>query len=164
MATLVPDGSSWHLVLKETADEWKRISDGRVNVTLFAGGVAGDDRDVVRKMRLGTLQAGVLTSVGVAEIDRSVFALGVPMMYASYEEVYGVLERLRPELEAGLAAKGFVVLNWADGGWVRFFTQKPVATPTTCGRSSSSPGPATTTPSRSGSRSACTRCRCRSRI
>ena len=129
MATLVPDGSSWHLVLKETADEWKRLSGGRVSVTLYAGGIAGDDPDVVRKMRLGTLQAGVLTSVGVAEIDRSVYALGVPMAYSSYEEVYGVLERLRPRLEGALESKGYVVLNWADGGWVHFFTKRPVTRP-----------------------------------
>jgi TRAP-type C4-dicarboxylate transport system substrate-binding protein len=129
MATLVPDGSSWHLVLKQTAEDWKRLSGGRVTVRLFAGGVAGDDPDVVRKMRLGTLQAGVLTSVGVAEVDRAVFALGVPMMYASYDEVYAVLEKLRPRIEAALEAKGFIVLNWADGGWVRFFAQQPVTTP-----------------------------------
>jgi TRAP-type C4-dicarboxylate transport system substrate-binding protein len=129
MATLVPDGSSWHLILKETADKWRTLSGGSVNVRLYAGGVAGDDPDVVRKMRLGTLNAGVLTSVGVAEIDKSVYALGVPMMYDSYEELYYVLEKMRPRLEAGLEAKGFVVLNWADGGWVHFFAQKPVATP-----------------------------------
>ncbi len=129
MATLVPDGSSWHLVLKETAEKWKTISGGRVVVRLYPGGVAGDDPDVVRKMRLGTLNAGVLTSVGVAQIDKSVYALGVPLMYSSYEEVYYVLEKMRPRLEASLEAKGFVVLNWADAGWVHFFTQKPVAVP-----------------------------------
>jgi TRAP-type C4-dicarboxylate transport system substrate-binding protein len=129
MATLVPDGSSWHLILKETADKWKTASGGKVTVRLFAGGVAGDDPDVVRKMRLGTLNAAVLTSVGVAEIDSSVYALGVPMMYASYEELYYVLDKMRPRLEGSLESKGFVVLNWADGGWVRFFAQKPVATP-----------------------------------
>ncbi|HET7293979.1 MAG TPA: TRAP transporter substrate-binding protein DctP [Vicinamibacteria bacterium] len=129
MATLVPDGSSWHLILKETADQWNKLSGGRVTVRLFAGGVAGDDPDVVRKMRLGTLQAGLLTSVGVAEVDKSVYALGIPLMFRSYEEVYHVLERMRPRLEASLEAKGFVVLNWADGGWVHFFAQKPVATP-----------------------------------
>src|SRR6476661_485699 len=86
MATLVPDGSSWHLILKETAEKWRTVSNGSVTVRLYAGGVAGDDPDVVRKMRLGTLNAGVLTSVGVAEIDKSVYALGVPMMYDSYEE------------------------------------------------------------------------------
>ena len=129
MATLVPDGSSWHLILKETADKWRTLSNGSVNVRLYAGGVAGDDPDVVRKMRLGTLNAGVLTSVGMAEVDKSVYALGVPMMYDSYEEVYYVLEKMRPRLESSLESKGFVVLNWADGGWVHFFTQKPVATP-----------------------------------
>ena len=129
MATLVPDGSSWHLILKETADKWRTLSNGSVTVRLYAGGVAGDDPDVVRKMRLGTLNAGVLTSVGVAEIDKSVYALGVPMMYDSYEEVYYVLDKMRPRLESSLESKGFVVLNWADGGWVHFFAQKPVAVP-----------------------------------
>lgn len=128
-ATLVPDGSSWYLILKELGEKWKAVSGGRVTVRLFPGGVAGDDPDVVRKMRLGTLNAGVLTSVGVAEIDRSVYALGVPLMYDSSEEVYYVLEKMRPQLEAGIEAKGFVVLNWADVGWVHFFTQKPVAVP-----------------------------------
>ena len=129
MATLVPDGSSWHLILKEAADQWKQASGGRVTVRLFPGGVAGDDPDVVRKMRLGTLNAGVLTSVGVAEIDKSVYAMGIPLMYDSYDEVYRVHEKMRPKLEASLEAKGFVVLNWADGGWVHFFTKKPVAVP-----------------------------------
>ena len=129
MATLVPDGSSWHLILKETAERWKQVSGGRVTVRLFPGGVAGDDPDVVRKMRLGTLNAGVLTSVGVAEIDKSVYAMGVPLMYDSYDEVYWVHEKMRPKLEASLEAKGFVVLNWVDGGWVHFFTKKPVAVP-----------------------------------
>jgi TRAP-type C4-dicarboxylate transport system substrate-binding protein len=129
MATLVPDGSSWHLILKETADRWKQVSGGRVTVRLFPGGVAGDDPDVVRKMRLGTLNAGVLTSVGVAEIDKSVYAMGIPLMYDSYDEVYWVHEKMRPKLEASLEAKGFVVLNWIDGGWVHFFTKKPVAVP-----------------------------------
>jgi len=129
MATLVPQGSSWHTILQQMAEEWKTASGGKVVVRLYPGGVAGDDPDVVRKMRLGTLNAGVLTAVGLAEIDKSVYALGVPLMYDSYDEVYGVLEKLRPSLDAKLQAKGFVVLAWADGGWVRYFSQKPVAKP-----------------------------------
>jgi TRAP-type C4-dicarboxylate transport system substrate-binding protein len=129
MATLVPDGSSWHRILKEVADKWNKVSGGRVQVRLYPGGVAGDDPDVVRKMRLGTLNAAVLTTVGVGEIDKSVYALSIPMAYADYAEIYHVLEKMRPRLEGSMEAKGFVVLNWADGGWVRFFTQRPVATP-----------------------------------
>jgi TRAP-type transport system periplasmic protein len=129
LATLVPDGSRWHLVLKEMAEKWKTASGGRVVVRLYPGGVAGDDPDVIRKMRLGTLNAGLLTSVGMAQVDKSVYALGLPLTFDSYEEVYWVLEKMRPKLEASLEAKGFVVLNWVDGGWTRFFAQKPVKVP-----------------------------------
>lgn len=129
MATLVPENSAWFLVLKQVADDWQKISGGKVRVLLYPGGRQGDDPDVVRKMNLGTLNAGVLTSVGLAEIDRSIYALSIPMAFADYEEVYAVLEKMRPKLEANFEAKGFIVLNWADGGWNHFFAKAPAATP-----------------------------------
>jgi TRAP-type C4-dicarboxylate transport system substrate-binding protein len=129
MATLVPTNSSWFLVLKEVADKWNKVSNGRVRIILYGGGTKGDDPEVVQAMRLGELQGAVLTSVGLAEIEKSVYALSIPMAYDSYDEVYAILDKLRPRLEAAMAANGFVVLNWADGGWVHFFSTKPVATP-----------------------------------
>ena len=129
MATVVPEGSQYHLILREMAEKWKTVSGGTVELRLYPGSVAGDDVDVVRKMRLGTLNGALLTSVGVAAIDRSVFALQIPMLYRSHEEIDYVLGKMAPKLEAALEAKGFVVLNWVDGGWVRFFTKSPVATP-----------------------------------
>lgn len=129
MATLAPKGSAWHLILQEMGEKWKAASGGRVVLTLYPGGVAGDDTDVVRKMRLGTLGAGLLTSAGLSDIDRSILALQVPMMYASYEELDFVLQRMSGSLEKAFDAKGFVVLNWTDAGWVHFFTKTPVRTP-----------------------------------
>lgn len=129
MATLVPENSSWFLVLKETADQWNKLSGGKVRVLLYPGGRQGDDPDVVRKMNLGTLNAGVLTSAGLGEIDRSVYALSIPAAFADYDEVYAVLERMRPKLEATFESKGFVVLNWADGGWNHFFSKAQAVTP-----------------------------------
>ena len=129
MATVVPDGSAYHLILKEMAEKCRVATGGRVVLRLYPGSVAGDDVDVVRKMRLGTLNAALLTSVGVSNIERSVYALEVPMMYSSLEEVDYVLEKMGPKLEAALEARGFVLLNWADAGWIRFFTKSPVARP-----------------------------------
>ncbi len=129
MATLAPDGSTYHLILKEMAEKWKTATNGRVVVRLYPGSVAGDDTDVVRKMRLGSLNAGLLTSSGVSAVDPSVLALQVPMLYSSYDEVDHVLSVYGPKLEAALAAKGFILLNWADAGWIRFFTKTPVRTP-----------------------------------
>ena len=130
MATSVPTNSSWFLVLKEVADKWNKLSNGKVRVILYGGGTKGDEPEVVQTMRLGNeLQGAVLTSVGIAEIEKSVYAVSIPMAYDSYEEVYAVLDRLRPRLEAAIDAKGFVMLNWADAGWIHFFSTKPVATP-----------------------------------
>jgi TRAP-type C4-dicarboxylate transport system substrate-binding protein len=129
MATLAPDGSSWHTILKEMGEKWRVASNGRVTLRIYPGGVAGDDADIVRKMRLGTLNAGLLTSVGIAEVDNTVYALQIPLLYGSYEEVEYVLGKMQPRLEAALAAKGFIVLHWADAGWVHFFGRNPMKTP-----------------------------------
>jgi len=129
LATRAPDGSATALVLRELAAEWKAASGGRVALRVFPGGVAGDDPDVVRKLRAGTLDAALLTAIGLGEIDRSSDALAVPLAYDSYDEAHAVLDRLRPRLEAAFEAQGLLVLSWTDDGWVRFFTTKPVATP-----------------------------------
>jgi TRAP-type transport system periplasmic protein len=129
MATIAPEGSQYHLILRELAEKWKSASGGAVELRLYPGSVAGDDVDVVRKMRLGTLNAALLTSAGVATVDKSVRALQIPMLYGSYEEVDYVLGKMAPKLEAALEAKGFVVLNWVDAGWVHFFTKTPVTRP-----------------------------------
>jgi len=129
IATLVPQGSAWYTTVQEMAQKWHEVTGGRVTVRLYPGGVAGDDSDVVRKMRLGTLDGGLLTAVGFSDIDRSVFALNIPMAYASYEEYDAVLDQLAPQLEKTYADKGFVVLAWADAGWLHFFTKEPVRTP-----------------------------------
>jgi TRAP-type C4-dicarboxylate transport system substrate-binding protein len=51
------------------------------------------------------------------------------MAFEDYDEVYYVIDKMRPRFEANLLKKGYVVLNWADGGWAQFFAKKPVATP-----------------------------------
>jgi TRAP-type C4-dicarboxylate transport system substrate-binding protein len=130
IATLVPKNTSWFTVIQDVAAKWDKLSGGRVKVTLYPGGIKGDDPQVVETMRLGDeLNGAVLTSVGLAAIEPSVYALSIPMAYDSYEEVYAVEAKMQPRLEAAIAAKGFVVLNWADGGWIRFFTKQPVAVP-----------------------------------
>jgi TRAP-type C4-dicarboxylate transport system substrate-binding protein len=128
VGSLVPAGTRWRDILAEGFSKWEKLSGGKVKVRPYWG-TQGDDPDLVLKMRLGTLNAAVLTSVGLAEIDRSIYALSVPMMYKDYDEVYAVFEKMRPRMESALESQGFVALNWMDGGWLHFFTKKPVATP-----------------------------------
>lgn len=129
MASLVPQGSAWNSTLLEMGAAWQKVSGGKVTLRLYPGGVAGDDGDVVRKMRLGTIDAGLLAAAGLADIDRSIFALAIPMAYTGYEELDAVMERITPQLDRVFAEKNFIVLAWADGGWVHFFSKEPMRTP-----------------------------------
>jgi len=129
MATLAPEGSSWYRVLQEMGEEWRKASDGAVTLRIYPGGIAGDEDAMIRKMRVGQIQAAAITGIGLAYLEPSFYALHIPMMYESDEEFDSVRDRYAPVLERMMEEKGFVVLNWADGGWVHFFTKKPVAVP-----------------------------------
>ena len=129
VATLAPQGSEYHKILQEMGAEWQKASNGRIVFRLYPGGVTGDDLDIVRKMRLGTLDAGLLTVGGLSHIDRGILALEVPLAYADYGELDCVREQIGPQLERRMEEKGFIVLGWSDGGWAHFFTKSPVRTP-----------------------------------
>ncbi|MEE8504045.1 MAG: TRAP transporter substrate-binding protein DctP [candidate division NC10 bacterium] len=129
LGTLAPEGSPWYNIIRDMAEAWKAGTGGKVRVRIYPGGVAGDDPDMVRKMRIGQLHAAVLSGAGLSNIAQEIMALQMPMMLASYEELDYVRGRLAPKLEAILEAKGFKVLNWGDAGWVHFFTQTPVVRP-----------------------------------
>jgi len=129
LATLAPEGSPWHEIIVDIAEGWKAESGGKLSVRIYAGGVAGDEGDVIRKIRVGQLQLGALSGQGLSEITPDIQALQMPMMFKSYEELDCVLDRIAPKLEALTEKNGFKILNWADAGWVRFFTQTPAIRP-----------------------------------
>lgn len=126
LATLAPDRSVWANVLSEMAAEWKEATQGRVTLRIYPGSVAGDDPDIVRKMRIGQLHAGTLTQTGLSEIDTAFNIFNTPLFFRSYDEYFYVLEQLEPELEKILNDRGFELLHWGHGGWIHLFATKPV--------------------------------------
>ncbi|NOT33345.1 MAG: TRAP transporter substrate-binding protein DctP [Candidatus Eisenbacteria bacterium] len=127
LATLVPDGSIWDLGLKQMGAEWSQGTQGRVSLRIYPGGVAGDEGDVVRKMRIGQIHAASLTVGGLSEIDPAFKLFTIPMFFASYPELRAVIDKLTPMLKQRLEAKGFVLTNWGHGGWVYVFSKHPVS-------------------------------------
>lgn len=110
-------------------EAWKRATDGRVRVRIYAGGIAGDEPDMVRKMKIGQLHAAALTGAGLSTISTEIQALQLPMMFRSQAELEFVRTKVGPKIEASLEKRGFKLLTWGDAGWVYFFTQKPVVHP-----------------------------------
>lgn len=129
LGTVAPEGSPWHETLMEVAQRWKELSGGQVTVRIYAGGVAGDEKDMLRKIRIGQLHATALTTVTLIDIVPDIEAISFPMLVRTDGEFDYVIEKLGPEFEARLAEKGFKVLTWSTTGWVHFFTKEPVITP-----------------------------------
>lgn len=129
LGTLAPQGTSYHRILQEMGERWRTASGGQVQLTVYAG-TMGSELELVRRMRLGQLQAATVTVIGLREIDPAVGALQlIPMMFRTLEEVEYVRARLEPVLAKRLAERGFAVLFWADAGWVRYFSRQPVVRP-----------------------------------
>ena len=108
--------------------EWRNISAGRVALRIYPSGVLGDEHEMLKKVRIGQLQAVALSGAGLPRADRGISCLQIPMLIESYDEFDYVRERIAPRLEARLREKGYIVLNWGDAGWVHFFTKEPART------------------------------------
>jgi TRAP-type C4-dicarboxylate transport system substrate-binding protein len=126
LGTLAPEGTVWDNIMEDMGQDWKAAG---VKLQIYPGGVLGDEPDMVTKMRIDQIQVGVFTVVGLAQIDKGVQALSLPMMYKTNEESDYVRKKMQPILEKQLLAKGFKVLNWGEAGWVRFFGKEPILTP-----------------------------------
>jgi TRAP-type C4-dicarboxylate transport system substrate-binding protein len=130
LATLAPKDTSYHRILLEMGERWRKATDGHVNLVVYPGGTQGSEADIVKRMNVGELQAAMLSVGGLTEIDPAAAAVQeIPMLFRSLEEEAYVLDKLRPDLDRRLAAKGFVALFWGDSGWVRFFSRAQALRP-----------------------------------
>jgi TRAP-type C4-dicarboxylate transport system substrate-binding protein len=130
LATLATNGTSFHKVLLEMGQQWGKAPGSGTRVNVYAGSAMGSEAALVSRMRLGQLQAALLSVSGLVEIDPDAAALQImPMMFRNLQEVEYVRSRLEPRLGRQMADKGFIVLFWADAGWVRFFSRQKALVP-----------------------------------
>src|SRR6185295_2612740 len=129
LATLAPAGSSWMRVFNAWKNSLEQRAAGRLRLTFYPGGSAGDERDVVRKLHEGQLDGAALTTVGLGQIVRSVLVLQAPGACQSYAEVDAVRTQLAPEFEREFERAGFKLLGWGDAGLARIFSNRPLLAP-----------------------------------
>lgn len=127
VATLVPEGSVWDKSERDLGAAIQSATAGKIKFQIYPGGVAGDEPDFLRKMRIGQLQGALFSSSGLGDIDPAFYVFQLPLLFENDAEVLHVLDQMRPDLAARLEAKGCVLLHWTNVGWLRFFASKPVA-------------------------------------
>jgi TRAP-type C4-dicarboxylate transport system substrate-binding protein len=129
MATLAPEGTDWHGMLIEMGQEWKKVTKGKVELRLYPGGVVGDERDMVRKMRIGQIHAAAISTEGLSEIVPEFSGFYIPLAFQDMDDIERTMAALLPDLEKKLKEKGFKLLYLSDLGWAYWFSTTKVTSP-----------------------------------
>ena len=128
-ATVAPEGSTWMNVMKEYDAAVRKESGGRLGFRLYPGAVQGDEKAVLRKIRAGQLHSGGFTGVGMGEIAPKVRVLDSPFLVRDYAEVDHLYEQYDEEFRRSFEEGGYVLLGWAEVGFVYVYTQKMITHP-----------------------------------
>lgn len=129
VATLAPPGSSWMRIFNAWNNSLKEATSGALQLHFYSGGAAGDERDAVRKMRAGQIDAAALTTMGLGQIVRSTLVLQAPGVCKTYKAIDAVRAKLAGTFESQFDSAGFKFLGWQDAGQSRVFSNRPVLTP-----------------------------------
>jgi len=126
IATLAPDGSAWIESLKKIDMEVAEKTGNIVRFKLYPGGVLGDEKDMLRKMHIGQIQAAVLTSSGLSAIFSEMDVFQIPFLFRDHQEVDFVTGKMDAFFKKGFEDKGYAMLGWSEGGFVRLMSVIPV--------------------------------------
>jgi len=129
LGSLAPEGSPWDKALRRIAADWSAVSNGRVRVKVFPGGIAGDEPNMVRKIRINQLQGAAITGVGLGSIVEDIYAVQLPLLIRTTEEMEYVMAEMEPTLNGMLEEKGFTMVAWFLAGWAHLFSKAPAVTP-----------------------------------
>ena len=129
LASPLPEGTEWDNSLRQMADEWREITGGKVSVQIYPGGIAGDEADMVRKMRIGQIDAGVFSAFGLKIMVPETFVLTLPGLLENDDELDYVLDTFGPRFEDEFREAGYELLSWSLSGWANIFSRVPIHSP-----------------------------------
>lgn len=127
MATLAPDGSSWMKRFNTINDEVMEKTNGKVRFKVYAGGVLGDERDMMRKMQIGQIHGAAVTTSGLSALFREIDVVHIPFLFQNYGEVDYVLKKMGPYFTKGLEDKGYILLGWSEAGFLYLMSTTPIS-------------------------------------
>ncbi|MBA4311678.1 MAG: ABC transporter substrate-binding protein [Chlorobiaceae bacterium] len=125
-ATVAPEGSTWMNVMKEYDQAIRKESNGQLGFRMYPGGVQGDEKDLLRKIRLGQLHSAGVTGNGLTTVAPVARIMDSPFLFKSYNEVDNIYSLFDKDFSKSFSDNDFVNLGWAEVGFVYIFTNTPV--------------------------------------
>ena len=128
VATIAPEGSAWDRKFREMNQDLQEKTENRVRYQIYPSGVAGDEKAVLSKIRIGQLDGGAFTGYGMGEILPEVRIFDLPFFLTDSDQFHRVRAGLTPHFEKAFREKGYVLVGWVDLGSVYFYSAKPINT------------------------------------
>lgn len=128
IATLSPEGSMWMEKMRKGAKQVAQKTDNRVTFKFYSGGVMGNDKAVLRKIRIGQLHGGAVVAGSLSQFFPANQLYAQPLKFKSLEEVDYVRKHMDQYIIDGLENAGFVTFGLIGGGFAYIMSQNPINT------------------------------------
>jgi TRAP-type C4-dicarboxylate transport system substrate-binding protein len=125
-ATLAPEGTTSMNIMREYVKAVEDATRGEIKFKIYPGGVSGDEKDVLRKIRIGQLHSAGFTGQGLGEILPEIRILDAPFLFHNYQEVDHVTSKLFDYFARKFEEQGYILLGWAEVGFVYMFSNEPI--------------------------------------
>ena len=126
IGTIVPEGTGWARGLRTMAREVETGTAGSVKMKFYMGGIAGDEAEMMQRVRRGQLDGILSGAVACEATAPSLRVVRIPGVFESWSETSYVLGRLRPLFADEARKSGYQYLGEAIVGPSILFTRTPV--------------------------------------
>jgi tripartite ATP-independent transporter DctP family solute receptor len=118
VAHVVNEQDAFHLAATKFKELTEKYTNGEVKVTIFPNAVLGDERTLLERMKMGIVDAGIITSGPFVNFVPQFGVVDMPFLFRDSEHAYKVLDGpIGDKLFADLEPQGWKGLAWAERGF-----------------------------------------------
>jgi TRAP-type C4-dicarboxylate transport system substrate-binding protein len=118
----------WMEKMRQGAQEVAAETQNRVKFKFYPGGVMGNDKTVLRKIRIGQIQGGAVVGGSLSGFFPANQIYAQPMKFTTLEEVDYIRQHRDAFIVDGLDKAGLVTFGITGGGFAYIMSKEPVET------------------------------------
>lgn len=130
-ATTDNANDAYRYAAHQLAAALEKSAPGRFQLSFFPNRQLGDEKELLQGMQLGTVDAALVTSTVVSNVEPAFLINDLPFLYASAAQAHSILDGpLGKELADRLAKKNVVTLGFCESGFRNMVNNvRPVTEP-----------------------------------
>ena len=126
VATPAPEGTSWANTFSKMAREVAKDTNGKVQIKMYFGGIAGTEMESFDLLKAGKLDGMVSGGPMCNRIIPTMRIFDVMGLFQHQQEATYVLRELRPTLDQEAHKAGYALLGTGSIGSVIMFSREPI--------------------------------------